>query len=94
MFACYFAALAALDSPDSTMTTVLSFLPPTAPFVMPLRLTLTAVPAWQVVASALLMAATVWLLVLIAGRVYTGALLRTGTRVPLRVAWRGGADGA
>jgi ABC-2 type transport system permease protein len=92
MFACYLAALAALDSPESTMTTLLSFLPPTAPFVMPLRITLVAVPTWQIVASALLTAGTVWLLVVLAGRIYTGALLRTGTRVPLRVAWQAGAD--
>ena len=92
MFAAYFAALAALNSPESTMTSLLSFLPPTAPFVMPLRLTLVAVPTWQVAASALLTALTVWLLVLLAGRIYSGALLRTGTRVPLRVAWRGGAE--
>jgi ABC-2 type transport system permease protein len=92
MFGAYFAALAALESPESTMTTLLSFLPPTAPFVMPLRMTLVAVPTWQVVASALLTALAVWLLVLLAGRIYSGALLRTGTRVPLRVAWRGGTD--
>ena len=92
MFGCYFAALAALSSPESTLTTLLSFLPPTAPFVMPLRLTLVAVPTWQVAASALLTALTVWLLVLVAGRIYSGALLRTGARVPLRVAWRGGAE--
>ena len=91
MFGCYIAALAALNSPESTMTTLLSFLPPTAPFVMPLRLTLVAVPAWQVVASALLTASTVWLLLLLAGRIYSGALLRTGARIPLRVAWHGGA---
>jgi hypothetical protein len=33
----------------------------------------------------------VWVLVRLAGRVYTGAVLRTGTRIPLQVAWRGGA---
>jgi ABC-2 type transport system permease protein len=90
MFACYFAALSALDSPESTMTTVLSFVPPSAPFVMPMRLTLTTVPAWQVFTAALLTALTIWLLVLVAGRIYSGALLRTGTRIPLRVAWRSG----
>ena len=94
LFAGYFAAFAAMGSPESTMTTVLSFLPPTAPFVMPLRMTLVAVPAWQVFAAAILTAATVWLLLLLAGRVYTGALLRTGARVPLRTAWRGGARAA
>jgi ABC-2 type transport system permease protein len=90
MFACYFAALSALDSPESTMTTVLSFVPPSAPFVMPMRLTLTTVPAWQVFTAALLTALAIWLLVLVAGRIYSGALLRTGTRIPLRVAWRSG----
>ena len=94
LLAGYLAAIAAVGAPESTMTTVLSFLPPTAPFVMPLRLTLVVVPAWQVVASALLTGATVWLLLAAASRVYTGALLRTGARVPLRLAWRAGGQGA
>jgi hypothetical protein len=45
-----------------------------------------------VLASAVLSGATVWLLVRFAGRVYTGAVLRTGTRMPLRAAWRSGAQ--
>lgn len=89
--ACYIAAMAALESPDSTLTTVLSFVPASAPIVMPVRLALAAVPVWQVLAAALLTMASVWLLVRLAGRVYTGAVLRTGTHIPLRVAWRGGS---
>jgi ABC-2 type transport system permease protein len=73
------------------MTRVLSFVPATAPLVMPVRLTLATVPAWEVVAAALLTVTSVWVLVRLAGRIYTGAVLRTGTRIPLRVAWRGGA---
>jgi ABC-2 type transport system permease protein len=73
------------------MTRVLSFVPATAPLVMPVRVTLTDVPAWEVAAAALLTAGTVWVLVRLAGRIYTGAVLRTGTRIPLRAAWRGGA---
>lgn len=92
--ACYLAGFAAVESPESAMTTVLSFVPASAPIVMPVRLTLTAVPAWQVVAAAVLTVATVWLLVRFAGRVYTGAVLRTGVRIPLRAAWRGGAQQA
>jgi hypothetical protein len=61
---------------------------------MPLRITVVSVPTWQLVASALTTAAAVWLLVLGAARLYTGGLLRTGARVPLRVAWRGGAEHA
>jgi ABC-2 type transport system permease protein len=92
MFAGYLGALSALESPDSPLATVLSFLPPTAPMSMPLRMTLTSVPVWQVLVSAVLTGATVWLLVRLAGRVYSGAILRTGTRIPLRAAWRGGAQ--
>jgi ABC-2 type transport system permease protein len=91
IFASYFAAMAAVGSPESTMTRVLSFVPATAPLVMPVRLTLATVPAWEVVAAALLTVTSVWVLVRLAGRIYTGAVLRTGTRIPLRVAWRGGA---
>jgi ABC-2 type transport system permease protein len=92
MFAGYLAALSALESPDSSLATLLSFLPPTAPMSMPLRMTLTSVPVWQVLAAALLTGASIWLLVRVAGRVYTGAILRTGTRIPLRTAWRGGTS--
>jgi len=94
LFAGYLASIAAVSAPESTMTTLLSFFPPTAPFVMPLRITVVSVPTWQLVASALTTAAAVWLLVLVAARLYTGGLLRTGARVPLRVAWRGGAEHA
>ena len=90
---CYVAGFAAIESPDSTLTTVLSFVPATAPIVMPVRITLTTVPAWQIIAAALLTGATVWLLVRLAGRVYAGAVLRSGTRIPLRVAWRAGRTG-
>lgn len=90
----YLATLAAMDSPDSTAATVLSFVPPTAPFVVPMRLALTEVPEWQSAVSALVMIAAIWLLVVVAARVYTGALLRADARVPLRLAWRSGRGAA
>jgi ABC-2 type transport system permease protein len=92
LFAGYFAALSALDSPDSVVATVLSFIPATAPMAMPLRMTLTDVPSWQLATSVLLTGGSVWLLVRLAGRVYSGAVLRTGTRIPLQAAWRGGTQ--
>ena len=41
----YLTGMAAIQTPESAPTTVLSYLPPTAPIVMPVRLTLTNVPA-------------------------------------------------
>ena len=94
LFAGYFAALSTLDSPDSTLAIALSYFPATAPMAMPLRLTLTNVPAWQVLGSAVLTGVSVWLLIRLAGRVYSGAVLRTGTKIAIRAAWRGGAQHA
>jgi ABC-2 type transport system permease protein len=84
----YLAVLYAQDNPDAPATVVLSYFPATAPMVMTYRLALGAVPTWQIISSALLMVLVIWALVRIAGRVYSGALLRVGGRVPLRDVWR------
>ncbi len=86
----YFVALQTVRSPDSTTTLILSFVPPTAPMVMIVRIANGAVPWWQIALSVLLMLATISGMVLLAGRIYTGAVLRLGRRVKLRDAWRGG----
>jgi ABC-2 type transport system permease protein len=84
----YLAVLYAQDNPDAPATVVLSYFPATAPMVTTYRLALGAVPTWQIISSALLMVLVIWALVRIAGRVYSGALLRVGGRVPLRDVWR------
>lgn len=86
----YFVALQATRSPDATTTLILSFVPPTAPMVMIVRIANGTVPWWQIALSVLLMLATIYGMVLLAGRIYTGAVLRLGRRVKLRDAWRGG----
>ena len=64
-----------------------SLFPPTAPFVMPVRIAVSHVPAWQfALAAGLMLAATYWL-VRVAGAVYSGALLRTGARPRVRDLW-------
>jgi ABC-2 type transport system permease protein len=85
----YFAAMQAVRAPDSVGALVASFVPPTAPMVMIVRVANGAVPWWQVALSAGLMVATIYVLVLFAGRVYWGAALRLGRRVKLMEAWRG-----
>ena len=87
----YLAAFAATATPDAPWATVLSFLPPTAPLFMPVRASLTVVPAWQVAAAVASTLAGTVLLVRVGGRLYRGAILRTGARVHLTDAWRGSA---
>ena len=47
-----------------------------------------AIEPWEIVASAVLMAVAIWVLFVVGGRVYSGAVLQTGARVKLREAWR------
>ena len=85
----YLFSLEAIQSPDGVVALIGSFLPPTAPMVMIVRIASGAVPWWQIVLSALLMIGTTFAMVSLAGRVYTGAVLRVGRRVKLAEAWRG-----
>lgn len=65
---------------------VLAWLPPTAPFDMPALYATGSVPAWQVGASALLLALSTVAATRFAGRIYQGAIMHTGQRVRLRQA--------
>jgi ABC-2 type transport system permease protein len=69
--------------------TFLSYFPFSAPLSMPRRLMLGDAFWWEPILAALAVAATGVVLVLIATRLYEGALLRTGSRTSLRAAWLG-----
>ena len=84
----FFVAFAVLQNPDGTLATVSSFIPTTAPMTMPPRIALGEAPAWQVVAAIVVTAGSAAALVPLAARIYSGAILRTGSSVKLRDAWR------
>ncbi len=84
----FFVSIAALGDPDGTVAVIGTFIPFTAPFVVPVRAALDAIPAWQYIAAVVITVATIVVLVLVAGRIYAGGLLRFGSRVKLREAWR------
>lgn len=90
LLAGYLFAFTAAESPDSASSIVASLFPPTAPMVMIVRLANGAVPWWQIVLSIALMVITMYAMVQLAGRIYSGAVLRIGRRVRLKEAWRGG----
>ena len=79
----------ALRDPGSTLATVTSFLPPVAPMIMPVRLATGDATGWQVALSLVIMLVSIVAVVVAAGRIYSGAVLRTGARVKLRDAWAG-----
>jgi len=84
----FFVSIAALSDPDGTVAVVGTFIPFTAPFVVPVRAALGAIPAWQYIAAVVVTIGAIVGLTLVAGRIYAGGLLRFGTRVKLREAWR------
>jgi ABC-2 type transport system permease protein len=84
----FFVSIAALSDPDGAAAVIGTFIPFTAPFVVPVRAALDAIPAWQYIAAVVITIATIVGLTLVAGRIYAGGLLRFGTRVKLRDAWR------
>jgi ABC-2 type transport system permease protein len=74
--------------PDGLVARVMTFLPPAAPMVVPLRAALGAIEPWEIVLSIAIMVAAIWVLFVVGARVYTGAVLQTGGRMKLRDAWR------
>ncbi|MFL5688924.1 MAG: ABC transporter permease, partial [Chloroflexota bacterium] len=51
----YFVAIfAVIDDPDGLVANVATFLPPSAPFVVPLRAAFDAIPAWQIGLAAII----------------------------------------
>jgi ABC-2 type transport system permease protein len=79
----FFIGISATGNPSSTLATVASLLPPSAPLVMPTRIVLgEATPAEVVLSAALTIGATI-ALIPIATRIYERAVLRPG-RVRIR----------
>ena len=76
------------NHPDSTFSVVLSFLPLTAPFVVPVRAVSDSVAVWEQVAAAVIMVGFAVWLIWVAGRIYAGGVFKYQSRVKLRDAFR------
>ena len=76
------------QDPSGTLARVMTFLPPAAPMVVPLRAALGAIEPWEIALSMTVMMMSIWALFIVGGRVYAGAVLQTGGRIRLRDAWR------
>ena len=87
--ACYLASiLFVTQEPSGTLARILTFFPPAAPMVVPLRVALDAIEPWEILVSIGLMLAAIWALFVFGGRVYAGAVLQVGSRIRIRDAWR------
>ena len=84
----FIISVSSLQDPNSTIAVVASILPVSAALAMPVRMVLGAAPGWQIALSLALLIGSAFALVPVGARLYEGAVLRTGSRVKLRDAWR------
>ncbi|OIQ78912.1 ABC-2 family transporter protein [mine drainage metagenome] len=82
----FFAALFATE--PGIVQTTLSYIPLTAPLLMPERVILGDAAAWEPVVSALLVLVFAALSVGLGARLYEGSVLHTSSRLKVRQAWR------
>ena len=88
LLAAYYASLMVVaNNPDSVGSKLISLFPATAPFAMPGRIAIGAAAWWEPVIAVALTVAAIAGLVVLAGRVYTGAILHTGPTLKLSDAW-------
>jgi ABC-2 type transport system permease protein len=81
-------AFAALKNPDTGLMKLLGMLPFTSPAVMPARLVLTQVAAWEFLAAVVLLLGAIWLLRRAAGTIFGLGVLLYGKEPGWREMWR------
>jgi ABC-2 type transport system permease protein len=91
IFASFFISIGALENPDSTLSVVASILPFSSALAMPVRIVLGSATPPQIVASIAALLTSTAITIPLSGRLYAGAILRTGARVKLKDAWRAAA---
>jgi ABC-2 type transport system permease protein len=84
----FFVSFGVAADPDGTLAKVSSYIPPVAPMTMPPRIALGEASAVEVVGALAVTLGATALLVPLAARIYSGAVLRTGGTIKLRDAWR------
>lgn len=84
----FFVSINALDDPTSMLARVTSFIPFTAPFVVPIRQSLDGIGVVEHIATVIVALLSIIVLVRLSARIYAGGLLRFGRRVKLKEAWR------
>ena len=87
----YFVAIfSVINDPSGLVAQVATYLPPSAPFVVPMRAAFDAIGPIEIVLAMISTIIGIWVLFIIGARVYAGAVLQTAGRMKIRDAWRSG----
>jgi ABC-2 type transport system permease protein len=82
----FIVGIQASADPDGTLAVITSYAPGLSPLVMPVRQAAGDVGAWEIALAVVVMLIAIALIVRVGGRIYAGALLRTGGRIKMREA--------
>jgi ABC-2 type transport system permease protein len=73
-----------LLNPSSTLAKTMSWLPFSAPLMMPLRMALITIPWYEIVSAMLSVLVGTWIAIWVSARIYRVGLLMYGKRPSLR----------
>ncbi|MGY1751854.1 ABC transporter permease [Blastococcus sp. SYSU D01042] len=82
----FFVGIQAASDPGGLLARTTSYVPGLSPLVMPVRQAAGEVALWEIALAVVLMVLAIGLVVRLGGRVYAGALLRTGGKLKMREA--------
>lgn len=88
--ASFFASFYVFFNSTGTGPLIVSMVPPVSALAMPIRMARGDAALWEIGLAIALMLGLITALIVVAGRIYEGAVLRMGAKVPLREAWRFG----
>ncbi|MBA3524189.1 MAG: ABC transporter permease [Geodermatophilaceae bacterium] len=80
----FVVAIQAVQNPDGLLARITAIMPPISPMVMPVRSAAGSAAWWEIPVAVVLMLLAILAVIRIGGRIYAGALLRTGGRVSIR----------
>ena len=84
----FFISINSVNSPDTVLAKVASLLPFSSALAMPVRIAVGSASGWEALLSLAILTGSIAGLIPLAGRLYSGAVLRIGARVKLLDAWR------
>jgi ABC-2 type transport system permease protein len=89
----YFVAIfSVLNNPSGPVAIAATFVPFSAPMVVPMRAALGAIAPIEIAIALVITLVAIWVLFVVGGRVYSGAALQTAGRMRLRDAWRSAGE--
>lgn len=83
MFA-YFFNVQVMQSPDTTLSTVVSLIPFFSPINMITRIAISEVPLWQIFLSISVLLVTIWGILMLSARIYRNGILSYGKKASFK----------